>query len=76
MICQGIAQPQEIPEVYGVMLARPCGRLDVARPARKRSMRLPFTVWMALARATPERDHDAAQIAPGGSVADLPPATA
>lgn len=60
VIRQGIAQPEEIPEVYGVLLARPDGGLDVARPAPKRGMKLPFPVWMALARATAEPvDEDA-----------------
>jgi hypothetical protein len=58
VIREGIAQPQEIPEVYGVMLARPDGALEVARPAPRRAMRLPFAVWMALARAHPERPDD------------------
>jgi len=61
VIREGIAQPQEIPEVYGVMLARPDGALDVARPAPRRGLRLPFAVWMALARATPEPSDDDAQ---------------
>jgi hypothetical protein len=66
VIRDGIAQPQEIPEVYGVLLARPDGALDVARPAPRRGLRLPFAVWMALARATPERgDDDEAQPALG-----------
>ena len=70
VIRDGIAQPQEIPEVYGVMLARPDGALEVARPAPRRAMRLPFAVWMALARATPERsDDDDAQPALGDSPA-------
>lgn len=50
---QGIAQPQEVPEAYGVMLASDTG-LEVARAAPKRAMKLPFAVWMALARALPE----------------------
>ena len=66
VIRDGIAQPQEIPEVYGVLLARPDGALEVARPAPRRALRLPFAVWMALARATPERlDDDEAQPALG-----------
>ena len=76
VIREGIAQAQEIPEVYGVMLARPDGLLDVARPAPKRPMRLPFAVWMALARATPERSDDSPQIALGGLALDEPPAPA
>jgi hypothetical protein len=61
VIREGIAQPQEIPEVYGVMLALPGGGLSVARPAPKRRLRLPFVVWMALARATPEKRDEEAQ---------------
>lgn len=48
---RGIAQVDEIPPLYGVMLADDEG-LDVARPAPARAMKLPFSVWMALARAT------------------------
>ena len=76
VIREGIAQPAEIPEVYGVMLARPDGGLAVARPAPKRPLRLPFAVWMVLARATPERADDAAQIALGGQALDAPPPAA
>jgi hypothetical protein len=61
VIREGIAQPQEIPEAYGVMLAPPQGPLVVARPAPRRPMRLPFAVWMALARAIPEPWDDDAQ---------------
>lgn len=49
----GIADPDEIPAAYGVMLAGPQG-LEVARPAPRRAMRLPFAIWMALARAHAE----------------------
>ncbi len=48
----GIAQPEEIPVEFGVMLASDAG-LEVARSAPKRAMTLPFGLWMALARATP-----------------------
>ena len=68
VIREGIAQPQEIPEVYGVMLALAGGGLEVARPAPRRAMRLPFAVWMALARATaePAGDDAARQLPLGG----------
>ena len=66
MIRAGIAQPAEIPEVYGVKLAEPGGALVVARPAPRRGLRLPFAVWMALARATPAPLDDGAQQALGG----------
>lgn len=57
----GIARPDEVPEPYGVLLAQPGGALEVARPAPRRGLRLPFAVWMALARATPEAADDDAQ---------------
>lgn len=48
-----IAQPEEIPPDCGVMLCEG-DRLIVARPApRKVLTKLPFHVWMALAKATP-----------------------
>ncbi len=49
----GIAQADEVPRNFGVMLADDDG-LEVARAAPRRAMRLPFAVWMALARAQPE----------------------
>ncbi len=61
VIREGIAQPDEIPAPYGVMLAHADGALEVARPAPRRPMRLPFAVWMSLARATPEPFDDDAQ---------------
>ena len=48
----GIAQPQEIPLECGVILATG-SVLEVARPAPRRAMQMPFGLWMALARATP-----------------------
>ena len=60
VIREGIAQPEEIPPECGVLVARD-GGLDVARPAPKRAMRLPFHAWMALARATPMDGFDDAQ---------------
>jgi len=53
----GIADPDEVPAEYGVMLAGVDG-LEVARPAPKRAMRLPFSVWMSLARAHAEPGAD------------------
>ncbi len=48
-----IAQPEEIPPDCGVMLCEG-DRLTVARPApRKVLTKLPFHVWMGLAKATP-----------------------
>lgn len=65
----GIGSADEIPPVYGVMQAHPAGgdgagfgALEVLRPAPRRAFRLPFAVWMALARATPEPpDEDSPQ---------------
>ncbi|MEO6745468.1 MAG: hypothetical protein ABIS28_08140 [Caldimonas sp.] len=52
VIRAGIAEPAEIPAACGVIVASEDG-LEVARPAPKRAMRMPFQLWMALARATP-----------------------
>jgi hypothetical protein len=52
VIRAGIATPDEIPPECGVLVASDTA-LDVARPAPKRALQMPFGVWMALARATP-----------------------
>ena len=52
VIREGIADAEEIPVECGVLVAGDVG-LEVARPAPKRALRVPFSVWMALARATP-----------------------
>jgi hypothetical protein len=52
VIRDGIAAADEIPLECGVLIAGAAG-LEVARPAPKRPMRMPFQLWMALARATP-----------------------
>jgi hypothetical protein len=49
----GIGGPADVPVECGVLLAHDSG-LEVARPAPKRAMRLPFNTWMALARAPAE----------------------
>jgi hypothetical protein len=57
----GIGSADEIPPEYGVMFAQGDGDaavLEVARPAPKRAMRLPFITWMALARARAEPPLD------------------
>ena len=51
-IREGIARPDEIPPECGVLVATDT-TLDVARPAPKRAIQMPFGLWMALARATP-----------------------
>ena len=59
----GIAEVDEIPAGFGVMVAAARGdaegELDVARPAPRRAMRLPLGTWMALARANAEPAADA-----------------
>jgi len=52
VIRDGIAHADEIPRECGVLVALD-GGLDVARPAPRRAMRLPFQAWMVLARSTP-----------------------
>jgi hypothetical protein len=52
VIRAGIARPDEIPPECGVLVATET-TLDVARAAPKRAMKMPFGLWMALARATP-----------------------
>lgn len=57
----GLADPEEVPEGFGVWLLHgdiESGRLELARPARHVSCELPFAVWMSLARATPLRAED------------------
>jgi hypothetical protein len=56
-----VAEPQEIPEAFGVWLLNgpiESGTLELARPARHAPCKLPFPVWMALAQATPARLDD------------------
>ena len=48
----GIARADEVPPECGVLFATDTA-LDVARPAPRRAMHLPFDLWMALARAAP-----------------------
>jgi hypothetical protein len=54
---QGIADAAEVPPAYGVMFAGEA-TLEVARPAPRRAARVPFAVWMALARANAEPPPD------------------
>ncbi|MEO8297247.1 MAG: hypothetical protein ABI574_05510 [Burkholderiales bacterium] len=54
----GLAEPDEIPEPFGVWVLHgdiASGRLEVLRPARHQPCQLPFAVWLALAKATPVR---------------------
>ncbi|MGN6526646.1 MAG: hypothetical protein ACTHL8_09675 [Burkholderiaceae bacterium] len=64
VLAEGIGDAGDVPEDYGVMVERG-GVLDVLRPAPRRTLRLPFATWMALARATPEPPEDAGQAALG-----------
>ncbi|MBO9514583.1 MAG: hypothetical protein J7549_10735 [Variovorax sp.] len=62
-----IGEPEEIPAECGVLVARG-DRLVVARPAVHRALpRLPFGVWMALAKAPPVAgfDEDLQDLLPG-----------
>lgn len=62
----GVAEPQEIPEAFGVMVVHgdiDTGALELLRPARHAPCTLPFAVWLALAKATPLRNEaQAAQL--------------
>ena len=83
----GVAEPHEIPEAFGVWLLNgpiDSGTLDLARPARHAPCKLPFPVWMALAKATPAGmdgeavqrelgDTEVADEAVANSVNDDPP---
>ncbi len=72
VIREGIAQADEIPPECGVLVAGE-GTLEVARPAPRRAQRLPFAIWMALARATPvEGQLDEAQLWLGDADMPLP----
>lgn len=52
VIKAGIAEPEEIPPEYGVLIGH-ATHLELARPAPKRACKPDFGTWMALARATP-----------------------
>ena len=52
VIKAGIAEPEEIPREYGVLIGH-ATHLELARPAPRRACRPDFATWMALARATP-----------------------
>lgn len=83
VLAEGIAEPDEIPADCGVIVARRSvdgwGALEALRPAPRRALELPFSAWMALARATPaavpDDDAQAALGACSGGAPDdtLPP---
>jgi hypothetical protein len=70
----GVAEPHEIPEEFGVWLLNgpiDAGTLDLVRPARHVPCKLPFQVWMALAKATPATlDAEATQRELGETAAE------
>lgn len=69
----GLAEPNEIPEEFGVWLLNgpvDAGTLDLVRPARHVPCKLPFQVWMALAKATPATLDDEAEQRELGDTAD------
>ena len=56
-----IAEPEEIPEHFGIWVLHGSvedGRFELLRPARHNRCTLPFSVWMALCKATPLRSED------------------
>lgn len=53
VIQEGIAEPDEIPLDFGVLVAQASGELVTARPAPRVHHTLPFATWMTLARAAP-----------------------
>jgi hypothetical protein len=57
---RGIAEPDEVPAEFGVMLADEA-TLEVARPAPRRGVKLEFGTWMALARATSNQPRTTAR---------------
>lgn len=57
----GIAEPDEIPEHFGIWVLHGSvedGRFELLRPARHNRCTLPFAVWMALCKAPPLRSED------------------
>jgi hypothetical protein len=53
-----VAAADEVPQEFGVWILNgpvETGTLDLVRPARHAPCKLPFAVWMALAKATPSR---------------------
>lgn len=72
VVREGIASADEIPPECGLMVAGE-GGLEVVRPAPRRAQRLAFSIWMALARATPvEGQLDEAQLWLGDADMPLP----
>jgi hypothetical protein len=53
VLSAGIAEPDEVPLSFGVLLADDGGALRVARPAPVQPCRIAVATWLVLARATP-----------------------
>lgn len=74
----GVAQPNEIPEQFGIWVLQGSlaeGRFELLRPARHCSRSLPFAVWLALAKATPlhsEREGLQARLGEDDAAPELP----
>lgn len=60
VLADGIGEPDEIPEPWGVWIEKE-GGLCLAREAARRNTGLDFGAWMALAKATPIRGGDEAK---------------
>ncbi len=81
----GMAEPQELPEELGVWVIHgdiETGRLEMLRPARHAPCTIPFDVWMAMAKATPQGrplERSQAELAdadaPTGTASDTAPGT-
>jgi hypothetical protein len=71
VLAEGIGDAGDVPADYGVLIER-AGTLEIARPAPRRALRLPFATWMALARATPEPGEEPSQSALGDPGGELP----
>ena len=73
----GIAQPEEIPEHFGIWVLHGSlddGRFELLRPARHTPCALPFAVWLALCKATPlRREQDGTQAQLGEPESAGPP---
>ncbi len=75
----GIAEPDEIPEHFGIWVLHGTvedGRFELLRPARHNRCTLPFAVWMALCKATPLRSEEERAQAPLGEAVAPPQAAA
>lgn len=71
-----VAEPDEIPEAFGVSVLHgdiEGGRFELLRPARHRPCTLPFSVWLALAKAAPvQAQAESAQAGLGDEQRALP----